>query len=102
MREESANGDAAVAVIAGRQRGVVTFRQLVEAGVDKSAIARRLRAGRLHRVHRGVYAVGHAGLSRGGRYVAAVLALGDGAVLSHVSAAVLWGLVPARHDDDSV
>lgn len=80
-------------MIASRQHGVVTFRQLVAAGIDKSAVARRVRQGRLHRVHRGVYAVGHSGLSREGRYLAAVLACGDGAVLSHVSAAALWGLL---------
>jgi very-short-patch-repair endonuclease len=93
MREESAKGDVAVAVIAGRQHGVVTFRQLVGAGIDKSAIERRVRAGRLHRIHRGVYAVGHPPVSDEARWIAAVLACGDGAVLSHVSAAALWGLL---------
>lgn len=93
MREESANADAVIAKIAARQHGVVTFAQLLSAGIDKSAVGRRVRAGRLHRIHQGVYAVGHAALSEHGRYMAAVLACGDGAVLSHGSAAALWGLL---------
>jgi hypothetical protein len=52
-----------------------------------------VRAGRLYRIHRGVYAVGHQRLSREGRWMAAVLACGDGAVLSHVSAGQLWGFL---------
>jgi hypothetical protein len=52
-----------------------------------------VRAGRLHVVHRGVYAVGHTLLPREGRWLAAVLACGEGAVLSHLSAAVHWGLL---------
>jgi len=57
------------------------------------AISERARSGRLHRIHRGVYAVGHRGLSLHGRFMAAVLACGEGAVLSHGSAAVLWDLL---------
>jgi very-short-patch-repair endonuclease len=83
-----------VAAIASRQHGVITIAQLRRAGIDKSGVSRRVRAGRLHRVHRGVYAVGHAGLSREGRWMAAVLACGEGAVLSHGSAAQLWQLLP--------
>ena len=56
---------------------------------------RRVAAGRLHRLHRGVYAVGHTVLSRNGAYLAAVLACGPHAVLSHRSAAALWGLRPS-------
>jgi predicted transcriptional regulator of viral defense system len=52
----------------------------------------RARAGRLHSLHRGVYAVGHTALTLRGRWMAAVLALGPGAVLSHRDAAALWGL----------
>jgi very-short-patch-repair endonuclease len=51
-----------------------------------------VRSGRLHRVHRGVYAVGHPVLTRDGRWLAAVLACGEGAVLSHRSSAALWGV----------
>jgi very-short-patch-repair endonuclease len=52
-----------------------------------------VRAGWLHRVFRGVYAVGHPAISREARWLAAVLAGGEGAVLSHLSAAALWGLI---------
>jgi very-short-patch-repair endonuclease len=93
MREEIDTGDATIARIAARQHGVVAVEQLYEIGVDKSAVSRRVKLGRLHRVHRGVYAVGHQGLSLRGRFMAAVLACGDGAVLSHTSAAVLWELL---------
>ena len=60
-------------------------------GLTSGAISKRLRAGTLHRIHRGVYAVGHNRLSEKGRYMAAVLAAGDRAVLGGLSAAVLWG-----------
>jgi very-short-patch-repair endonuclease len=82
-----------VAKIAARQHGVVSIRQLREAGVGDDAVRWRVRSGLLHRVHRGVYAVGHAGLSYPGRWMAAVLAFGDRAVLSHRSAAALLGLL---------
>ena len=84
--------DAAVAQIACNQHGVVTYEQLREAGLGVGAINLRVRNQRLHRLHRGVFAVGHPRISREGRWLAAVLALGEGAVLSHVSAAALWGL----------
>jgi very-short-patch-repair endonuclease len=87
------NPDEIVARIAARQHGLVTIGQLHLAGLDKSAVARRVAAGRLHRVFRGVYAVGHAGLGNEGRWMAAVLACGDGAALSHRSAAELWRLL---------
>ncbi len=93
MREESAPPDFRVARIAARQHGVVTAAQLAAAGLDKSAVTRRVRAGRLHRLHQGVYAVGHAAPSDKGRWLAAVLAVGEGAVLSHASAAALWGFL---------
>jgi very-short-patch-repair endonuclease len=62
--------------------------------MGEGAIDRRVRRGRLHVVHRGVYAVGHRVLSPRGRWMAAVLAAGPGAVLSHRSAAALWGIRP--------
>jgi very-short-patch-repair endonuclease len=95
MRKEVVNPDAWVAETAGRQHGVVTTAQLTRAGLSAPAVSRRVAAGRLHRVHRGLYAVGHRGLSRQGTWMAAVLACGDGAVLSHRSAAELWELLPA-------
>ena len=82
--------DEAIAVLAQRQHGVVARRQLIALGLGRRAIAHRLECGRLHLVHRGVYAVGHRVLSQRGRWMAAVLACGEGAVLSHESAAALW------------
>lgn len=81
-----------MAQLAGRQHGVVSRPQLERLGMKQSAIDRRLRAGRLHLVHAGVFAVGHPIVSRKGRWMAAALAMGEGAVLSHRSAAALWGL----------
>ncbi len=73
---------------------MITTDQLTDAGLDKSAISRRVQAHRLHRLYRGVYAVGHRKLSREARWLAAVLACGATAVLSHRSAAALWGMRP--------
>jgi very-short-patch-repair endonuclease len=74
---------------------VVADRELAALGFDRYAVRRRLSVGRLHRLYPGVYAVGHTVLSVAGRYRAAVLACGRGAVLSHRSAAAHWGLMPA-------
>jgi very-short-patch-repair endonuclease len=74
-----------------RQHGVVAHRQLLELGLERSSIRWRVKSGRLHAVRRGVYAVGRPELSRHGRWMAAVLACGSGAALSHGSAAALWG-----------
>lgn len=93
MPNKSDTADAAIARIAATQHGVVTARQLVGMGLGRSAISERTRGGRLHRVHRGVYAVGHRALSFYGQWMAGVLACGEGAVLSHGSAAALWGLL---------
>jgi hypothetical protein len=89
-----ATPDQRLAQTAARQHGVVSRAQLYEMGFDNPAIARRLDAGRLHRLYRGVYAVGHTIVDWRGRYLAAVLACGDGAVLSHRTAAALWGIRP--------
>jgi very-short-patch-repair endonuclease len=83
-------GDRRVAAIAARQHGVVSRPQLAEVGIDDRAISRRVEEGRLHRIHQGVYAVGHPGLTQHGRWMAAVLACGEDSVLSHFDAAVLW------------
>ncbi|HEY1539934.1 MAG TPA: type IV toxin-antitoxin system AbiEi family antitoxin domain-containing protein [Solirubrobacteraceae bacterium] len=85
---------AVAARIATRQHGRVTWRQLVAAGVDRHAVQRWLVGGRLHRVHDGVYAVGHVAPSVHGDYMAAVLACGRGAVLSHGAAAHLLKILP--------
>jgi very-short-patch-repair endonuclease len=95
MVDKSATLDQRIAWIARRQHGVVAHRQLVEAGLSRDAIATRVRAGRLHRLHRGVYAVGHRAPSLERAWMAAVLACGESAVLSHRSAARLWGMLPA-------
>jgi very-short-patch-repair endonuclease len=84
------SSDAWIAVLAARQHGVVSWRQLIDAGVGRGAIDHRCRIGWLHRVHRGVYAVGHPPLTREARWMAAVLACGDGAGLSHGCATALW------------
>jgi hypothetical protein len=84
--------DRAIAELAKRQHGVVSRVQLMDVGVGRRAIGNRLERGRLHAVHRGVYAVGHPLLTAQGRWMAAVLAVGPGAALSHRSAAALWGL----------
>jgi very-short-patch-repair endonuclease len=72
---------------------VVTTAQLVEAGLSRAAISKRVRAGRLHRLHQGVYAVGHRDPRPESCWMAAVLACGRGAVLSHMAAASLWRLL---------
>jgi very-short-patch-repair endonuclease len=78
---------------AARQHAVVTGDDLAAAGLGRGAIARRLAEGRLRRIHFGVYLVGPAPLPRT-RDMAAVLACGRTAVLSHRSAAALWGIRP--------
>jgi very-short-patch-repair endonuclease len=85
--------DVLVAGIASEQHGVVSVAQLRAAGLDKHQVRHRMRTGHLHRVHRGVYAVGHRGFGWERRWMAAVLASGDDAALSHGSAAALWGLL---------
>ncbi|MCW2991038.1 MAG: hypothetical protein JWM73_1632 [Solirubrobacterales bacterium] len=82
--------------MAGAQSGVVSRRQLVERGVTRHQIDRRLESGHLHLLYRGVYAVGHRALVARSRRWAALLALGPGATLSHRTAADELGL---RRDD---
>jgi predicted transcriptional regulator of viral defense system len=97
MREQDGpHPERTLAELAKRQWGVVSVQQLRTLGVGRAAVTRRVRAGRLHRLHRGVYAVGHAHLGREGRRLAAVLACGEGAVLSHRSAAAHWGLLDTQ------
>src|SRR5690349_2264532 len=82
-----------LANLADRQHGVVSIRQLTgPLGYSRGEVYRAANAGRLHRIYPGVYAVGYARLSIHGRCLAAVLACGPDALLSHVSAAWLWGL----------
>src|SRR2546423_11940748 len=84
--------DAVIARLAARQHGVVARWQLLAGRLGRRAIDHRVERGRLHEVHRGVYAVGHQALSQRGRWMAAVLAAGPGAVLSHRAASGLWGV----------
>jgi hypothetical protein len=83
-----------IAALAGRQDGLVTRAQLVALGASPRMIDAWIESGRLHRVHQGVYAVGHAAISVRGRARAALLAMGPAAVLSHHSAGVLWRILP--------
>lgn len=83
-----------VAALATKQHGVVSRAQLLALGMTAHTIDAWLRRGRLIAIHHGVYAVGHASLTIHGRQLAAVLACGPTAVLSHGSAAALWELVP--------
>jgi hypothetical protein len=92
MRPENITPDIRVAELAADRHGVVTRDDMRELGLTDAAIARRIAGGRLHRLHRGVYAVGHAAVGLHGRWLAAVLTTGDGALLSHRSAAALWGM----------
>jgi len=85
-----------LATLATRQHGVISRAQLLEAGISAKAIEHRLERGRLHPLHQGVYLLGHRRTNRRGYWLAAVLACGRGALLSHESAAALWGLIGAR------
>ncbi|MET0305634.1 MAG: DUF559 domain-containing protein [Solirubrobacterales bacterium] len=108
MGRKVAKADALIAKIAARQHGVVAVGQLYGLGLGERAARVRVNAGRLHRVHRGVYAVGHPALSQEGRWMAGVLAVGAGshrdgdlvldywgAAVSHRTAACLWNLLSA-------
>jgi hypothetical protein len=86
--------DLGLAALADEQHGIVDYDDLVGFGLGRGAIHHRSRTGRLHRLYRGVYAVGRKTVSRKGRWLAAVRACGPEAVLSHRSAAALWGLLP--------
>lgn len=101
--------DWRVAEVAARQYGIVAIAQLLAAGMSHASVRRRVESGRLHRLHRGVYAVGYPSKLREAAWMAAVLVSGTGgpagrgaatplsawgAALSHRSAAELWSLLP--------
>lgn len=92
--------DAIVAAIADTQHGVVTRSQLRTAGLSDDCVDRMLAGRRLRPLHRGVFAVGHAQLAPFAPETAALLAVGDGAALSHESAAWLWGLFAERPEEE--
>lgn len=91
-KRQARPSDHEIGGVARRQHGVVSRGQLIGLGLGEDAIDARLRGGRLCRLHRGVYAVGHGVVPQEGRWLAAVLRVGEGAVLSHSSAAELWGI----------
>jgi predicted transcriptional regulator of viral defense system len=82
-----------IARIATRQHGVIARRQLLGIGLTAGEITYRIKVGRLHRLHRGVYSVGHESVSVAGRRMAAVLACGPSAFLSHRTAGGMWALI---------
>lgn len=90
--------EATVAVrrLAEAQHGVVAWRQLMALGLGRGQIEARVRGGKLLTLHRGVFALGHRRIDMRGRWLAAVLACGPNAVLSHGSAAQLWGIRGSR------
>lgn len=95
-RGQLAERERYLAALARRQHSVISRRQLIAAGLGVRTIRRRVEAGRLHLLHRGVYVFGDRSVDRRGRWLAAVLACGEGALLSHRSAAALWGLMRPR------
>jgi very-short-patch-repair endonuclease len=93
--------EGAITDFAGRQHGIVARRQLIHAGLSVAVVRTRVRSGRLRPVFRGVYLAGPS-LTPGARELAAVLASGRGAVLSHRSAGHIWGITPPRSADAPV
>ena len=91
-----ASGDLPLAAISDLQHGLILTEQMRAIGLGSSAVSSRCRNGRLFRVHRGVYLVGRSTPTPRGAMLAAVLAAGDGALLSHRSALQLWGVGPVE------
>jgi very-short-patch-repair endonuclease len=94
--------DRAIAAIATAQLGLITREQLVDLGLGRGAIEDGLERGRLTSIHRGVYAVAHLALSPLATQLAAVLACGEAAFLSHHSAAAVWGFEPSPEGEAEV
>ncbi|HLI61558.1 MAG TPA: type IV toxin-antitoxin system AbiEi family antitoxin domain-containing protein [Solirubrobacteraceae bacterium] len=94
--------DARIATIAGHQRGRVSRRQLLSAGLSTSQVHHLARSDRLFRLHAGVYAVGHPGEVPLGRETAALLATRGCALVSHTSVAPIWGIDAISADPDVV
>jgi very-short-patch-repair endonuclease len=93
MDTERGTRDRKIAAVAKRQHGVIALRQLLALGVGAALVRRWVANGRLHPIHRGVYAVGHPVVAPKGRLLAAVLACGPATFISHRTAAQLWGLL---------
>jgi very-short-patch-repair endonuclease/predicted transcriptional regulator of viral defense system len=83
-------GWRAVLAVAARQFGVITHRQLLELGLSAQSVKHRVGRGKLHRLYRGVYAVGRRELDRDGQRMAAILACRPGAAVSHSGATEFW------------
>jgi very-short-patch-repair endonuclease len=98
----SGRRDERIAAVAGAQRGRVSRRQLLAAGISYSAIERLVARGQLLPRHRGVFAVGHQAPTKLADETAALLAVRDGAALSHHSAAMLWGIAPSGSGDGRI
>jgi hypothetical protein len=94
MRDRGAT--AAIRQLAEKQHGVIAHRQVLELGGGSGLALRRREGGLLIEIHRGVYALGHGHLTREGKWMAAVLASGPGAVLSHFSGGHLWNICGSR------
>jgi predicted transcriptional regulator of viral defense system len=99
-RAQGQTPDLRLARLAERQHGIVTARQLRALGVSRRAREHRIEVGRLHPIHRGVYAVGHRNLPQDARFIAAVAAIGADAALSNAAAAALFELMRHRGDVD--
>jgi very-short-patch-repair endonuclease len=92
MGKKLQRDSARIWALVQRQHGVVARSQLLELGLGARSIEHRIAGGRLHSLWRGVYAVGRPEVSERGRWMAAVLSCGPDALLSHRSAAALWGI----------
>ena len=100
--DKTSTSDARAADFAAARDGVMSLAQLAECGLDRDAIGARARAGTLHRIHRGVYAVGHPGISLRGRFRAAVLAGKRGTALARFSAAADWGFIAWKEREPEI
>jgi len=92
--------ERAVGEIAGGQDNVISREQLLTLGVERGAIAHRIATGRWQRLHRCIYLIGPAPPTLSARARGAALALGEGAVVSHRTAAVMWGLLPPANEEE--
>lgn len=102
MRSRSAWPDREIGEIGSRQLGLITRIQLLALGVSQAMINYSIARGRLRPIHRGVYAIGHLALPPLAAELAAVLAVGVNAVLSHRSALTVWGFTPRGEGDIDV
>jgi very-short-patch-repair endonuclease/predicted transcriptional regulator of viral defense system len=94
--------DRLIGDLASRQHGVVARTQLLALGIGPGAIALRLERGRLFRLHRGVYLVGHTAAAPLAAEMAAILACGRGSVISHLCAGAIWGLILGHNGEVEV